>query len=135
VQLVTLGRLVTQPVKDGHVIVIEYACVTEAASPQLSVSLIVNEDVPVAVGVPLIAPVEVFRLRPAGRVPLSRLYVSADWPVPATLQVPEEFMVPLASVVVGNDKAEQTFMEYDCDAVFVQVSAVQLSLTESRIVL
>jgi hypothetical protein len=44
------------------------AQVPVAVAPRESVTLIVN--VPAAVGVPVTAPVEVFRVRPAGKVPL-----------------------------------------------------------------
>jgi hypothetical protein len=50
----------------GPTMVIEQVPV--AVAPRESVTLIVN--VPAAVGVPVTAPVEVFRVRPAGKVPL-----------------------------------------------------------------
>ena len=49
--------------------------------PALLVALTVNLAVPSAVGVPLISPVSLFRLRPAGRLPPSKLHVMGVVPV------------------------------------------------------
>jgi len=50
--------------KEGLMVIVQPV----PTAPLASVTLIVN--VPGAVGVPLMAPVEVFRVRPAGSVPL-----------------------------------------------------------------
>ena len=49
--------------------------------PTLFSALTVNLAVPSAVGVPLISPESLFRLRPAGRLPLSMLHVIGTVPV------------------------------------------------------
>ena len=50
--------------------------------PALLVALTVKVEVPAAVGVPLISPVSLFRLRPAGRLPpFSTLHVMGVVPV------------------------------------------------------
>jgi len=57
--------------KGGLVMVILQFVVTVflAELPEESITWAVNEDVPAATGVPLIAPVERFRLSPCGRLP------------------------------------------------------------------
>jgi len=47
--------------------VMERACCTEA--DKLSVTLAVKFDVPVALGVPLMTPVDALRLKPGGKFP------------------------------------------------------------------
>ena len=49
--------------------------------PALLAALTVKLAVPAAVGVPLILPVSLFRLRPAGRSPFSMLHVIGLVPV------------------------------------------------------
>ena len=53
--------------------------------PALLVALTVKVELPAAVGVPLILPVSLFRLRPAGRLPLSMLHVMGA--VPSAVRV------------------------------------------------
>ncbi|MEI6305876.1 MAG: hypothetical protein WCP33_03545 [Deltaproteobacteria bacterium] len=67
-QLVTLGKLEI-PFARAAQVVIEYACCTVLPSPQLSESLIVKLYVPDALGMPIMAPVDEFRLNPGGREP------------------------------------------------------------------
>ena len=56
----------------------ESACV--AVAPFVSCTCTVKFDVPAALGVPLIAPVDAFNVRPAGRVPTVTLHVSGVFP-------------------------------------------------------
>jgi hypothetical protein len=60
-EVVVMVRPVAGPTVKGQV--------TAAATPWASFTWMVN--VPVALGVPVMAPVEVFRVRPAGSVPLA----------------------------------------------------------------
>ena len=53
--------------------------------PALLVALTVKVEVPAAVGVPLISPVSLFRLRPVGQSPFSTLHVIGV--VPSALRV------------------------------------------------
>ena len=48
--------------------------------PALLVALTVKVEVPAAVGVPLISPVSLFRLRPVGQSPFSTLHVMGAVP-------------------------------------------------------
>ena len=58
----------------------------ETAGISESVTIMVKFDVPVAVGVPLIAPVAAFNVNPAGKVPLKMDHVyGAAPPVAATV--------------------------------------------------
>ena len=52
----------------------------DPVAPRLSVAVIVKLNEPDEVGVPVIAPVDVFKDKPAGKVPAETLYVIA--PVP-----------------------------------------------------
>ena len=63
-------------------ILIEYVLIT---LPIELAALILNENVPVLVGVPLITPVERLNDKPVGSVPLYRLKVIGLVPVTATL--------------------------------------------------
>lgn len=54
-----------------------------AVAPAASVTLIANEYVPAVVGMPLINPVEAFRLRPVGKLPEFREYVYGAVPLDA----------------------------------------------------
>jgi hypothetical protein len=56
------------------------ACVAERAGLPESVTWKVRLAVPGVVGVPVIAPVDEFRLRPAGRVPEVTLHVNGETP-------------------------------------------------------
>jgi hypothetical protein len=53
--------------------------------PAEFVALIVKLNVPAAVGVPVIAPVDSFKLKPAGSVPLATAHVIGVVPVAASL--------------------------------------------------
>ena len=65
----------------GFIFMVSEADVAERGPALLeSVTLTVKVDVPVPVGVPLIAPVLPFKFKPAGRVPEARVYVSAPAP-------------------------------------------------------
>ena len=60
----------------GAIVIVQFVVVVRAVPPVESVTFTVNEKVPAAVGVPVIAPVVAFRLRPAGSVePAARAYV------------------------------------------------------------
>ena len=56
---------------------------TLVAFPTLFVALTVKLDVAAVVGVPVIAPVDVFKLKPAGRLPLAIAHVIGVVPVAA----------------------------------------------------
>jgi hypothetical protein len=56
------------------------------AGELLSVACTVNELDPAAEGTPVICPVEVFKLRPAGNVPLAMEYLNGAFP-PAAWQL------------------------------------------------
>jgi hypothetical protein len=64
--IVSAGRL-DVVIVNGAMTAMDSACV--AAAPTLSVTFAVKLDVPVAVGVPVIAPVAAVRLKPPGRLP------------------------------------------------------------------
>jgi len=51
------------------------------AFPALLVAMIAKFEFPAVVGVPVIAPVDVFKLRPAGRLPVARAHVIGVVPV------------------------------------------------------
>ena len=59
-----------------------------AVAPLASVTWAVKLEVPVAVGVPLITPVEEFKDRPAGRLPTVTAHVNGEVP-PLTERVCE----------------------------------------------
>ena len=69
---------------------------TAAPGPKLAV--MVNGELPAAVGVPLMTPVDEFRFKPAGSVPVVTAQLATV--APATLRVDEygTFMKPLGRV-------------------------------------
>ena len=79
--MVPLGREAVEMAKGGAaaLMVMLKGIATELGGLAESVAVIVTAEVPAAVGVPAMAPVR-FRVRPAGRVPVVRLQVTA--PVP-----------------------------------------------------
>src|SRR5689334_7220934 len=62
----------------GGLIVIDSAWTADCPPP--SCTRMINDDGPAAVGVPEMAPFVEFKLRPAGRVPVTMLQVSAPLP-------------------------------------------------------
>ncbi len=54
----------------GEMTMLQFAVVVPAAVPVESTTLAVKLKVPLVVGVPVIAPVDGLRVRPAGREPL-----------------------------------------------------------------
>ena len=77
--------------------------------PALFVALTVKFDVPAVVGVPVIAPVDVFKLRPPGRLPLAIAHVIGVVPVAARVWLYAVPTVPAgkeAVVIVGATGAE-----------------------------
>jgi hypothetical protein len=62
------------------IIVIVSGCVTDCAGLPLSVTLTENETIPELVGVPVIAPVDAFKLSPPGKAPLVIDHVNGAWP-------------------------------------------------------
>jgi hypothetical protein len=85
-------------------VVIESAAATVIVNPRvfvapaLSVTRMVKLGAPAVVGVPVIAPVEVFRLRPMGREPVNDQVSGVVPPVAATLF---EYTAP--TVAPGSD--------------------------------
>ena len=77
-----LGREAVEMAKGGAaaLMVMLKGIAAELGGLAESVAVIVTAEVPAAVGVPAMAPVLGFRVRPAGRVPVVRLQVTA--PVP-----------------------------------------------------
>ena len=76
---------------------IDNACVV---FPAPLVALTVKLNVPTVVGVPEISPVEVFKVRPSGRLPESIDHVKAAEPVAARVWLYDAPTVPLFSAVV-----------------------------------
>ena len=64
-----------------------------AVPPAESVTLTVNEDVPVVVGVPEITPVDELRVKPAGSDPLAMAQVVYE-PVPPEAAKVSEYALP-----------------------------------------
>src|SRR3972149_5178524 len=90
--------------------VIDNACVT--AAPLASVALTVKLLVAAVVGVPLITPVDVLRLNPAGRLPVAILQTYGVLPPAATsVCVYDRLTVPSDRDAVVIERAEYIVME------------------------
>ena len=90
----------------------------EPVAPTVSVAVIVKLNVPAALAVPVIAPLELFSDKPVGKLPADTLNVIA--PVPPVVVTVWLYARP--AVVVGNDAGltaivELTAIEYACAAV------------------
>ena len=80
--MLPLGSSAVEIAKVGAVVLIVMlrAVVAEFGGLAESLALTMKAEVPAAVGVPVMAPVVAFKLRPAGRVPVARLQVTAAVP-------------------------------------------------------
>ena len=72
------------------------ACVALCAGDPLSANFTVNENVPTADGVPVIAPVEEFNAIPPGSAPALMEYVYGGVPDPA-VQLPPAYATPFCA--------------------------------------
>jgi hypothetical protein len=72
------------------------ACVALCAGDPLSATFTVNENVPTADGVPVIAPVEEFNAIPPGSAPALMEYVYGGVPDPA-VQLPPAYATPFCA--------------------------------------
>src|SRR5207344_459168 len=100
---------------DALAITIEYARVPNA--PRLSLALIEKLNVPAAVGVPVIAPVDVFSDRPVGSVPTSAYVYGAVPPNAVTDWLYAMFCVVAGRLVGFSVNAARAVPEYARDPV------------------
>jgi len=102
--------------------------VADSAGVPESVTLTVNVEVPVAVGVPLIAPVLPFNESPAGRFPALVLHVRAPAP-PVEVSVTEYATPTVAAAngevdVIDGDGVTITFADTDLVGSLTDVAVI-----------
>jgi hypothetical protein len=107
-----------------------------AVAPLASVTRTVKLLVPPVVGVPLITPVAVFNVSPAGRLPTVTAHVYGVLPpVAASVWLYARFTVPSASAVVVTDSTAYTVMDSACvtNAPFASVTDTVKLLVPARV--